>query len=840
MADIQVRIKLNAGVSGDEIQSVDFNQETNNVSKTIGSKTTKNDGQNLISWGEKGLIPLIDGYVGGASSTLSSEGGYNGFVFGVVPENKLYSVEVTLEGQNIDSVTIYGDRNANQFPTRAYLDGDTSNYIYSDDPEWTILFPSASASHTITFDMWNRSNYNACLTHIGVFVNELVLDKRWIKSVESLSQSTGQPKDIYYGVTPSSGNIEIIDINGEIKDYIQDGILDPDNLPISIFANNKKINEQIINSSSYFGDAMLSGGLMSKLAQWDNIMHPTRKLTSSTNLYEILKDVMINSNACSTKEELDKMLKRRTLIDSNDTEMIIKSYLTTIKIPYPYIESNFVRRTLDDICTIAQLNVHQRDDGQIEFISSRPVKLSNEKVIKINAKNIFNKEQDIIIRNKHDGISCIQYFPIYDYKNDGAINVEFFTLPSPTIINGKMYYPYNFNSFEEDYSYVAKDYDNFKLLYDKAILEDETNGYYAIYKYTPSSDLISKYANNLGINCSAMQSKNIVQDENGTYYIAPFQDYVTTTNVHSSGGRFTKEEFNEGVEVSDDNVIIHWYVISKEDGLPISFYGSGVGAYTVVNGDGDIEYYVILPTHHLYYNTVAFSTNGIVSKSYSMNMMIKGLTFEEKKFSYGDLPFEINSSKLIQTQDVIQRINSNIQNDYSKGIKTANITISCSDYYYLDGMLAKDWLNGDIIQVGEIVKFDGDDNIWRVTGRNFRKNGVPMLDLELREVINSKYLYHLVERIFDENAIVELSGTDAIYDFYMYRDYNFDANSGIVTVSNKIEDATEIKTGDVLYRSSGGNYMAKYEILKDAEINPSNNRWVINCNISSFDVMIES
>ena len=271
MADIEVRINLNAGVDSDRIDSVDFNQETNNVSKTQSAKTTKNDGQNLISWGNvvkdsdgnivskvvngevvtTGLLSLADGYVGGANATLGEQGGYNGFVFGVVPENNEYSVQFTLTGENIDSVTFYGDKTANQFPTRAYLDGDTSKYIYSDDPEWTIVFPSASSSHTVTFDMWNRVNYNACITHIGVFVNELVLDKRWIKSIESLSQSTGQPREIYYGVTPSSGSIEIIDINGEIKDYINDGILNYDKVPISIFANNKKVQDFISTSSEY-------------------------------------------------------------------------------------------------------------------------------------------------------------------------------------------------------------------------------------------------------------------------------------------------------------------------------------------------------------------------------------------------------------------------------------------------------------------------------------------------------------------------------------------------------------------------------------------------------------
>ena len=366
MADIQVRIKLNAGVDGDQINSVAFSQETNNVSKVVGSKTTKNDGQNLISWGEKGLIYIDeDGRVGGAG-TLGEQNGYNGFVFGVVPENKMYSVEITLEGSNIDSVTFYGDKTANQFPTRAIVNGE---YIYSDDAEWTIAFPNASNTQTITFDMWNRGNYNACFTHIGVFANELILDKRWIKSVETLSQSTGQPKEIYYGITPSSGNVEILDINGEIKDYIQDGILD-NNVNIEILSNGNNIQKHITTDSSYkIESKTIELSLSNKLSSWSKINHSAMGLINECSLYDILKFVLMDSIYNSENEILD-MLKSN--IFTIDGEMTIYQYLTNIKIKYPYLEKSFVRDTIDKICQIAQLNVYENNDGQIIFSSSRP------------------------------------------------------------------------------------------------------------------------------------------------------------------------------------------------------------------------------------------------------------------------------------------------------------------------------------------------------------------------------------------------------------------------------------------------------------------------------------
>lgn len=88
-----------------------------------------------------------------------------------------------------------------------------------------------------------------------------------------------------------------------------------------------------------------------------------------------------------------------------------------------------------------------------------------------------------------------------------------------------------------------------------------------------------------------------------------------------------------------------------------------------------------------------------------------------------------------------------LHNTYQKGLLTATTSISCSDYYYDDGNLAKEWANGEIIKVGDIVRIDSDNNgtsashygdgeprLWRVSGRKFRYAGVPMIDLELQEL----------------------------------------------------------------------------------------------------------
>ena len=249
----------------------------------------------------KDYLKFTNGFLSnydGISGVAQMERGYNGFMFGAVAEDKTYTCTLTITGTNIDSIYIYGDKEAGQFPTEAYLDGDSSNLIYSDDNDWAIVFSTPQNSHSITFTKWNRENYNACFTHLAILMNELWLDKSWIKDVESLSQSTASPNDISYGILANSGSANIIDRNGEILDYIQDGIIENSNLPISVFANGKQIQAHIISDSDYLLDKTFSIQLTNEIDLLRNININTFKPNASiawaedySSLYYFIKDI---------------------------------------------------------------------------------------------------------------------------------------------------------------------------------------------------------------------------------------------------------------------------------------------------------------------------------------------------------------------------------------------------------------------------------------------------------------------------------------------------------------------------------------------------------------------
>ena len=675
MADIQVRIQLNAGVDGDQIHRVSFDKGTNNVSKLVGQQTTQNSGKNLISWGENGLISLSDGYVGGSNSTLGKQNGYNGFVFGVVPESKEYSVEVILEGSNIDSVTFYGDKTANQFPTRAIVNGE---YIYSDDGEWSIVFPNTADTQTITFDMWNRPNYNACFTHISVLVQTLILDKKWIKNVESLSQSTDRPNELFYGVIPNSGYLEILDINGEIKDYVESGIIEISNTPITIYANGKQVQQHISSDTSYRIENKTLEIQLTNLLEKENNEISFYELynlnyVNDTSLYLVLSGIF-------GQDFVDKISQGHLKIDNYGNESKILDYIQSINIGNVIIKPDSYRNIISNLLTVAQLNLITNDSGETKLVSSRPYKLESEKVIVIPKKNQFSElSMDVILKNKYDNVEC-NFYKIYD-------SIE--------------------NVFEKTYN-IRDSEGNLHLsnINETATYFIDNNGDTNICFFITITSENPIYQFNVSLS----------EDSVNPYYMS------VGTDTESTGGNLqgiptsnlSKEEFVFRNSQNADQIVR----LTKYDSLNSHTFA--------VQFDLKESIYNWVPSK------IYLSIN---AKSYSINNETIRYNNNAKNICVINDNIFLSNTTEFDEENIFDYISRCILYDYKDGIKTAKITISCSNYYFEnENIVAKNWSVGEIIEVHDIVKIEGNDKLWRVTGRNFRKQGVPMIDLELQEI----------------------------------------------------------------------------------------------------------
>ena len=692
MADIKVVIQLQDTVERDEIKSLESPTDVSNASinktgEQFNTLSTKSNGANLKSWAT-GSLSLADGYVGGANTQLIEQYGYNGYVFGAVPESKQLTVTLEVIGKHIDSIIVYGDKTANQFPTKAYRDGNPKDIIYSDDPVWAIKFDQKSTSHTITFLEWNRTNYNACITYVAELENELTLDKSSIKSVESLSQSTGQPKKIYYGVTPSSGNIEVLVVNEELNDYISDGIIKNSNLPIQILVNDKICYSHISNDSDYSNN-VLSIQNTDILESWANFkIKPKVRNATDNSLFYYFRATMRDFGF--ENAYIDSMCSN--LIRNN---MTAQEIMTLIRIPYQYYKSETLLDFINSICNVCQFCVVCDSLGLPKFVNGNP-DINKNSIIKIPLSGIFGSpSKSVLVKNKVENVKYNQKTFIKSIKD---------VCNRTTYLN------------DEDGNFTVSNLDGGK------IIQRGTTPYLCFF-----------------VECSDLNSEFIwrtTEADDGVVY--PFSGILL--------GVVDNIPFEKITQVSS---------ITELDS---SYRKENYDFYNIQNNCCELTYYRTLTSKTF---AIAISLSGIANYETDINQVsvsimqqCVSLVTEEKTYNeIEDNIYDLPDCEFCSTQttynsiDIYSNNNANIINNYNKGISVANITVGCLNLYDTEGNIIKDFSKGEVVEVGDVVRVDKDNNgnslwcykdgtpmYWRVTGRNFRKVGVPMIDLELQEV----------------------------------------------------------------------------------------------------------
>lgn len=684
---------------------------------TFNKLSEKNNGLNMKSWAS-GYLSLSDGFVGGKDSFLSKQNGYDGYVFGEVSNNNEYPVTLQVNGEQIKWILIYGDKSANQFPTEIIVDGKT---ISNNSVMCIVGFEKMANSHQVEFVKWNRANYNACFTHIGVFANELVLDKRWIKSVESLSQSTGQPKEIYYGITPSSGSLEILDNNGEIRDYINDGILSYTNVPISIFANNKKVGDYIATDCEYeFNNTGIFNGYLSDILNNLDTYYSGVLYYTGGSLLDLF--ALVTENLSNDFNLTFDMTESISCSYYNGTDFVtetkdIYSYLSEIYVPYYYIPRDTYRNILNKFCTILQCNMYIQQNNVIKFISARPLNSQGNKLIIIPKKNQFTQLQgDIFVKNKISTVNCPYNLPVFEYSSISQIDISTFRIPSDLTTKYSTYS--NVLNSNSNISVIKTNFQDRYSYDDSSLIRD----FYSIIKYSVDKRILSSY----NITQFKFTAKN-------TFFVninGKIEQSTETTIIDTNTSKPNHIEVYDSSS-SDSDILKGW--IGSGTAMNPNVWGTNV---KIRQNKDNIDVFV------------GYKQSQIATDGTTIQQLYPSQTFslEVKEISFDIIDILDNANFSVETNELIQYgtvfkntqlyeiISHNISQDYSDGLRVYNITISCSNYYYQDGEIAKDWDNGEMLNVGDFVKIDGIDHPLRVVSRNFRYSGVPMLDLELQEV----------------------------------------------------------------------------------------------------------
>lgn len=754
MADIKIRIEVNPNAENEMIGDIkNVNAEISNVSLKTDSlnvfqniPTSENQGINGISFA-KDLVFDSEGYLDNddlKGGVIESERDTNEFVWGVVPDNKEYSVKIIFtNAKNLKDIIIYGDSVVGQFPTRAIIDGDTE--IYTDDCRWIISLKNESDTHSIEFTHWNRANYNACLTFISIMMKYIEIDKKnGLKTVESLSQSTGQPKEIYYGVVANNGEFKIVDVDGEILEMIKNSVIDTKPLRTDIYVNNKCIQTHISSDNNYDNvSKILDVDLVNDLVMWQQITFDGYNYPEKE---ESAYDVLVNlfSYIGKNKDEVDDMISGN-IFDNNDNYVQMKDYLSNIVLEFPSLPTSSFRSAIDKFCVLAQLNLYIDDDNKIKFVSARPLIHSTQSIINVPLKNQFSVlNKSVILKNKYDSVEVPKYniLDTIDYEKivasgeyterNSTVTIGSNSKTSPVIpANGTIsisearlkmdvtFYSGKLNIYkkqEHNLKNIAKIYNGLNedgdpyirhtVYYTHRTGNIDKNGNITWQTEEESSGEITKHGYTLAFAAKWGSS--------GSYPSVSVSDISNLKNLTPT---LKVDENNEEYYEVDFTVAVGWYAQARE------YSTIGSSAY---DGAGIVEEYVP--------KKLEISAYGDVRE----------IDFEMQStdtyHSVSTNPIKIGSSELITNQtkidgiEISNIIKNNILNDYKNGISDAKITVACTDYFDVNGNKIVDWTNGEILKTADIIKIENDDRIWKITGRKFRHYGVPLVDLELQEV----------------------------------------------------------------------------------------------------------
>lgn len=781
MADVLVRLSINENSDSKAIGSIVINNPnaTNNISlesNTSGELEINHNntfsGSEVISFGKEGVLYFnSSGYLANSKNdiagNLQDADNPRAYYFGVTNKSGEYDITFTItkdtDSVDLDSIVIIGDSVAGQYPIEAYID-DSDTPITNDNSTWNIFFNSSQETHTIRFTKWNRVNYNAILLHIRVMFKYIDIINN-LNDLSSIAQITPDASVINYGVIANTGNINVTDPNGKIRQLIRDGILSKSNIPIDVVVNGTIIQKHISEDSDYNTTDNTFSVYLTNIAngldilKYKGLPYPEREMS----LYEVLSDVMVSLLGGSYSDNyLNIMLKNKCVYKYNgiNIESNIKDYLQYIKIKYPAIEyGKTYREILNEICTIAQLNLIINKENQYEFISARPLLLTDDKPFRITRNFIMNDiKTDVIIRNKYDGVEISE-----TVVND-TIEYDSIVYSPPTIVDG---FPYINPTVDNDMLENMSNSENYKVDKNKPPLGINIKIYYIFEKnyYYDGEIIIPKKSNNNLNKILSIDDKIIIKNSDGTntfrynlkYNKLIFNNQKIEFNsdlkpINIKGTYAPDEEYNDIVGVFDtyytdkDNFIFidlknnsKITILEETEQYYKISYHILVGQEKALQISGSAEFIKIIPTQ------LEFSIYG--------NKRV--ITFEQISANTDNIEKARTKCSITTTGNLLQTttyfndenktkmssiIKDNILSDYKDGISTMTMQIACGNLLTKDGLDKKEFNKGDLIDINNTIFLTGDkyedgkDRNWRVFSREFSYDGEPLINLVSNEL----------------------------------------------------------------------------------------------------------
>jgi hypothetical protein len=314
-----------------------------------------------------------------SKQSFSSRSG-GGYYIGNQPSdengNIIPPTTFTIIGNAMTSLTIAFDTANGRHPKSVWIDG--VEYI-DDDAIFTVANFTSATSHTITISNWNTANAPIVITGIYVEVS-IEIDRKNLISIDRSIFDRSDLKLPSFGIISNTGNIEFNDLNGEIRDYAEQLLLQS-GLACEIRLNNTLVGgatELVATMETdqwdYDNDnRVVSVSLKDDLEEWQDInvaeiSYDPRVVESKpfSWLYEHLWKLTSNrSSYVNDKGETVIAKGNYNMLSINELDKDTKTVLNNTYIQYPLLESGSLWQQWTKLCQACQLHIYKNNDGVV-------------------------------------------------------------------------------------------------------------------------------------------------------------------------------------------------------------------------------------------------------------------------------------------------------------------------------------------------------------------------------------------------------------------------------------------------------------------------------------------
>lgn len=659
----------------------------------------------------------------------------------------------------------------------------------------------------------------------------LLIDKRNLDNVSSLSQSSSSSGEISYCSLSNNGSIELTDKKGELLKQLEQ--TETKNVSVEIYSNSSdgfvnsgKIQKHILKNSSYdIQEKKVTLSLSNDIDFFNTKLKDVymlnengeRSLAQST-LYNLAVRLFKILNF--SDDDIDYMMSKNVIRGEN-VLFSVAEYFDSIIIDYPYLKSDTARACIDKICSVAQVSFIAEDSGRFVFVDNRPLFDSNTSPIVVKRSNMFSPlKYDPFSKKYVKTIGYSKNESTYDYGSIESINLTLFQqtddirtvqlLEGSSVFEGyehQQVYSGNLSDYEEVVS--GSEYKNalsenvsvvgYYPAYYRSVAEQGAQ--YCIYKIRVDKSKFITEGREFKVGVDVVDGNYLIKNFNPRKSISEF---LKNKQLRGYSPVFTvyvaKDEKEALATFGETDSNGDMYAVYP------SIFNSAITNRVAVVDSGD-EIYVYHGVRK-YEKINTFVTDSNIPSNYTgelddiylsfdMSLFLKKINMVSNLVNE-NADYELANNELMQMQtqfggkDIFSVQTDNIYTDYKDGVLSATLTVGCLDYYHKSGVVAKKWSEGQTLSVGDVIEIDGDLNsdgsqrFWKITGRKFVYDSEPLLHLEMVEA--KKTQVSKLAGLYDESSQLIYSWQELISLGYIIIEDDYYGRKTITTANTEVLD----------------------------------------------------